>query len=143
LGDYKVIQYIINWMDISADILIGRRKGGYKIRNVKMLTLAQLITMIVVFAVVFIYNSLRPAMSHRVYGTVEGVLYSADESSVLIDGQIVREGEHIYGVRVIRIHRNKVDFEAGGKKWEQRVRERPNPAWGEPNQPQLHTDTNN
>jgi len=96
--------------------------------------------MIVVFVVVFIYNSLRPAMSHRVYGMVEGVLYSPDSSSVLIDGQIVREGEHIYGVCVTRIHRNKVEFEAGDRKWEQRIRERPNPAWGEPNQLQMQIE---
>ena len=105
-----------------------------------MLTLAQLITMIIVFVVVFVYNTFRPAISHKAFGTVDGVLYSPGGSSVLIDGQIVREGERIYGVCVTKIHRRKVEFKAGGRKWEQRVREHPNPAWEEPNQLQMQTD---
>src|SRR3972149_5746492 len=115
-------------------MLIGRRKRRHKIRNVKMLTFAQLITMTIVFGVVFIYNALRPAESHKAFGVVEGVICGQEESSALIDGQIIREGEKIYGVRVTKIRRNKVEFDDGNKRWEQRVREQPNSAWGEPNQ---------
>lgn len=106
-----------------------------------MLTLAQLITVIIVFTVVFIYNALRPADSHKVFGMVEGVLYSTGSSSVLVDGQIVREGEEVHGVRVTSISRNKVEFEYNGKRWEQRVREWPNPIWEETAPIQGYSDT--
>lgn len=128
-------------MKVFAYMLIGRRKGRQRIRNVKMLTVAQLVTMIIVFVVVFIYNTLRPAESHKAFGMVEGVIYGTGTPSALIDGQVIREGEEIYGVRVIKIHRDKVEFEGGGKRWEQCVREQPSPAWEEPNQIQVYTDT--
>jgi len=122
-------------------MLIGRKKGRQRIRNVKMLTVAQLVTMTVVFVVVFIYNALRPAESQKAFGVVEGILWSQAESSALIDGQIIEEGEKIYGVRVTKIYGNKVEFEDGSRRWEQRVREQPNLAWGEPNLLQTRADT--
>ncbi len=106
-----------------------------------MLTVAQLVTMTVVFVVVFIYNALRPAESQKAFGVVEGILWSQAESSALIDGQIIEEGEKIYGVRVTKIYGNKVEFEDGSRRWEQRVREQPNLAWGEPNLLQTRADT--
>jgi hypothetical protein len=104
-------------------------------RNVKVLTLIQLTTMTIVFVGVFIYNTLRPAKSRFALGMVDGVIYSPDDSSVLIDGQILREGENIYGVTVKKIYKNKVEFEKNNKRWEQRVQERPNRGWEEVNQP--------
>lgn len=100
-----------------------------------MLTLVQLATMAIVFSGVFIYNTFKPAKSHLALGMVDGVIYSSDDSSVLIDGQIRREGEKIYGVTVSKIYKSKVDFEKDGKRWQQRVRERPNHSWDEVNQP--------
>jgi hypothetical protein len=88
-----------------------------------------------VFVGVFIYNTLRPAKSHLALGVVDGVIYSSEDSSVLIDGQIRREGEKIYGVTVSKIYKNKVEFEKDGERWQQRVRERPNRGWDEVNQP--------
>ncbi len=108
-----------------------------------MLTLVQLATMTVVFAGVFIYNTLRPAKSHIAFGRVDGVIYGLEDSSVLIDGQIIKEGEKIYGVTVTKIYRNKVEFEKDGKRWEQRVQEQPGRDWEEANQPYEHTETTN
>lgn len=116
------------------------RKKENAIRNVKMLTLAQLATMIVVFVGVFVYNSLRPAVSHKVYGVVEGILYNPETPSALIDGQIIKEGDEIYGVNIISISRNKVEFENCSRKWEQRVQERPNRAWTESEEAQEYSD---
>lgn len=108
-----------------------------------MLTLVQLATMTVVFVGVFIYNTLRPAKSQIAFGIVDGVLYSPEDSSVLIDGQIRKEGEKIYGATVTKIYKNKVEFEKNGKRWEQRVQEQPNHGWEEANQPQEYTENTN
>ena len=65
------------------------------------------------------------------YGVVRGVLYVAEDSSALIDDYIVKEGETIYGVKVVRIDRDAVEFSTYRKTWRQRVREKPDPAWNE------------
>ncbi|MCX5635728.1 MAG: hypothetical protein NTW55_07825 [Planctomycetota bacterium] len=65
------------------------------------------------------------------YGVVRGVLYVAEDSSVLIDDHIVKEGETIYGVKVVKIDRDAVEFSKYRKTWKQKVLEKPNPAWNE------------
>ncbi len=60
---------------------------------------------------------------------VRGVLYTAEDSSALIDDHIVKEGETIYGVTVVKIDSDAVEFSKYGKTWKQRVREKPDPAW--------------
>jgi len=64
---------------------------------------------------------------------VDGILFSADDPSALIDGQVLKRGDQIYGVEVVEIDRRIVTFEKSGKTWEQRVCERPNLAWDDPN----------
>lgn len=68
-------------------------------------------------------------------GLIDGILFSPDDPSVLIDGQVLREGDTIYGAKVIEIGRRIVTFERNGKKWEQRVQQRPDPARDEPDLP--------
>ena len=65
------------------------------------------------------------------YGMVKGVLCVTDDSSALIDEHIVKEGETIYGVKVVKIDRDAVEFSKYRKTWRQRVREKPDPAWNE------------
>ena len=65
------------------------------------------------------------------YGVVRGVLYVAEDSSALIDDHIVKEGETIYGVKVVKIDSDAVEFSKYRKTWRQRVREKPDPAWNE------------
>lgn len=57
---------------------------------------------------------------HRV--ALNGILYSEDEPSAIIGGKIVKEGDLIDGVKVVRIHRNMVEFEKNDKRWTQRAR---------------------
>lgn len=75
---------------------------------------------------------------------VEGIIYNTEKNSTaLIDGMIVGEGDIIYGVSVIKIHSDKVEFEKDGSRWEQHVWEWPKHTWGKPKQVQVHTDTTN
>lgn len=49
------------------------------------------------------------------YGVVTGVLYS-DKLTAVIDREIVHEGNMIRGVKVVKIHRDKVEFEKHRKR---------------------------
>lgn len=51
-----------------------------------------------------------------------GILYAGDNSSAVVDGKIVHEEETINGMKVIKIHRDKVEFERAGKRWTQKVK---------------------
>jgi hypothetical protein len=50
-----------------------------------------------------------------------GILYSENDASVVIDSKIVREGETINGVKVVKINRNDVELEKDGIRWKQQV----------------------
>ncbi|MBN2183182.1 MAG: hypothetical protein JW715_14820 [Sedimentisphaerales bacterium] len=63
-------------------------------------------------------------------GMVKGILYTGIDSSVMIDNQVLKEGDTIYGTKVVKIYPKKVEFEKDGKRWTQRICEYPNPAWG-------------
>lgn len=48
---------------------------------------------------------------------ITGILYSEDNPSAIIGGAIVREGDMINDVKVVKIHKNSVEFEKNGEKW--------------------------
>jgi hypothetical protein len=104
-------------------------------KNVKILTLLQLCTTIGVVLTAWFYVRPQHLASAASCGLIDGILFSPDDPSVLIDGQVLREGDTIYGAKVIEIGRRIVTFERNGKKWEQRVQQRPDPAWDEPDLP--------
>jgi len=51
-----------------------------------------------------------------------GILYAEGNSSAVVDGKIVHEGDTINGAKVIKIHRDKVEFERASKRWTQQVK---------------------
>ena len=69
-----------------------------------------------------------PTITRPRQGVVTGVLYS-DKPAAVIDHKIVHEGNVIHGVKVVKIHKDKVEFEKHRKRWTQRVDEQPNSAW--------------
>jgi hypothetical protein len=87
-----------------------------------------------VLAVVFGRSILHVAAAK---GTVEGILYASDGSTVVIDGQILKEGDNLYGVAIVRIHRDRVEFERDKTRWSQGIRESPHPEWLEAEQGRL------
>jgi hypothetical protein len=52
---------------------------------------------------------------------VKGIVYSEDNPSAVIGGQIVHQGDKILDVTITKINENSVEFEANGKKWMQSV----------------------
>jgi hypothetical protein len=62
-------------------------------------------------------------------GTVTGIVFSADNPTAVIDEQIVSTGESIYGVTIVNIGEDYVEFEKDNERWQQRIREKPNSRW--------------
>jgi len=59
----------------------------------------------------------RKALVSRKNLAITGILYSEDNPSAIIGGAIVREGDMIDDVKVVKIHKNSVEFEKNGEKW--------------------------
>ncbi len=60
-----------------------------------------------------------PVILRRI--ALSGILYSEDDPSAIIGGNIVKEGDIINGAKVVKIHKDMVEFEKNGKKWTQRT----------------------
>ena len=96
-------------------------------RNILVL----LVAAAAVLAVLICYNLLKSEKAAPAFsgvGVVTGIMYNEDNPSAIIDFQIVHEGETLHGVNILKIHRDKVEFEKDGTKWEQKVQEKP--SWG-------------
>ena len=63
------------------------------------------------------------------YGKITGIFYSDDNPSAIVEGEVVYQGDMIRGVKVVKIHRDRVEFEKNGKVWSQWVQEEPKPNW--------------
>jgi hypothetical protein len=61
--------------------------------------------------------------------TVTGIVFSPDRPSAVVGSQVLYEGDATQGVTVVRIYRDKVQFERDGVKWTQAVNETPSPRW--------------
>ncbi len=62
-------------------------------------------------------------------GLVTGIVRSRDSSTAVIGTQVVREGDTIDGVTIVRIHDDKVEFEKQGQRWTQKLNEPPGKQW--------------
>lgn len=62
-------------------------------------------------------------------GLVTGIVHSGDSATAVIGIQIVREGDTLDGVTVVKIHDDRVEFEKGGQRWTQMLNQPPGPQW--------------
>jgi len=69
-----------------------------------------------------------PAVIRPIYEPVTGILYSEDRPSAVVGNQILYEGDSIRGMKVVKIHKDRVEFERDGKRWEQAVAVQETPA---------------
>jgi hypothetical protein len=52
---------------------------------------------------------------------VKSIVFSADNPTAVINGQIVKVGKTINGAMVAKINKDSVEFTANGKSWKQQV----------------------
>ncbi len=62
-------------------------------------------------------------------GRISYIVGTEDNHSALIGTKLVREGDIIDGVTVVKIHKEEVEFEKDGKRWTQKIDDAPDPAW--------------
>jgi hypothetical protein len=55
------------------------------------------------------------------YEPITGIIHSKDKPSAILGGRIVHEGDTQYGIKIIQIHKDQVEFEENGKRWTQRL----------------------
>ena len=48
-----------------------------------------------------------------------------------IDKELISQGHRVNNIKIVKIHRDKVEFEKNGKNWVQVIGEPANPAWAE------------
>ncbi|MBN2181279.1 MAG: hypothetical protein JW715_05145 [Sedimentisphaerales bacterium] len=53
-----------------------------------------------------------------------GIVYNENQKYAIIGKEIVKEGEEINGLKIIKINKDSVEFERDGQKWTQEVREK-------------------
>lgn len=120
------------------------RYGVRRLATVKMKKLWILVAFVVVasgaWAVLFRTNLMpkqRTAVSNFIEdllaasgkGRIRGIVSSEGSFTALIDGQAVREGESIYGVTVVKILPDEVEFEKNGRRWTQGLNATPTRQW--------------
>ena len=62
-------------------------------------------------------------------GRISYIVGTEDNHSALIGTKLVREGDIIDGVTVVKIYKDEVEFEKDGKRWTQKEGDAPDPAW--------------
>jgi hypothetical protein len=63
------------------------------------------------------------------FGVVTAILYCDDSPTVLIEDQMLHEGDVIHEVKVLDITMERVQFDKQGEQWEQKVQEPAKPEW--------------
>lgn len=53
---------------------------------------------------------------------IKGILFSEEDPSVIIDVDILHEGDKVSGATIVKINQNSVEFEMNGKTWTQKVK---------------------
>ncbi len=80
-------------------------------------------------------KSFLPSIVHSItekpVGLVKGIVHSENKPSTIISdkNRIVHEENSIYGVTIVKIHKDKVEFAKNGQRWSQKIGETPGPQW--------------
>jgi thioredoxin 1 len=53
--------------------------------------------------------------------SLTAISFSQDNPLAIVDGQIVHEQDVVGGVKVVKIHKDEVEFESSGRRWTQRL----------------------
>ena len=63
------------------------------------------------------------------HGVVGGIVYTKDNPSAIIDSKLLKEGQMIHGVKIIKIHKAVVEFEKDSQRWTQKTGETADLFW--------------
>jgi hypothetical protein len=75
----------------------------------------------------------RPVSQTSSRGMVNGIVFYENRGAALIAGEVVREGDVVMGVKVVKITPDFVEFDKQGNQWKQQVGQSPPAAvWEQP-----------
>lgn len=74
-------------------------------------------------------QDLMPERPEPRFGVVTAILYCDEDPTILIEDQLLHEGDAIHEVTVFDIGADKVQFDKQGERWEQKVQEPAKPEW--------------
>lgn len=63
------------------------------------------------------------------HGVIGGIVYTKDNPSAIIDSKLLKEGQTIHGVKIIKIHEAAVEFEKDSRRWTQKTGETADKFW--------------
>ena len=95
-------------------------------KNIKVLLVLQILTLA---AAIIGASAYFLTEEKNEKGVVKGILYTGVDSSVMVDNQVLMEGDTIYGTEIVKIYPKKVEFRKNGKCWSQRICEQPDSLW--------------
>ena len=95
-----------------------------------ILVIAAIVTIVIMITCHLSVKARQRTLAPR-YGLVTGVIYNDEKPAAVIDNQIVHEGTTIHGVKVVKISRDKVQFQKNNRVWTQSIEEKPNLTWPE------------
>ncbi len=73
--------------------------------------------------------NLQTTETKKTTGIIAGIIYTSDDPIAIIDGTVVRETEAINGAKVVKIYKDRVEFEKNGRTWTQQIREAQKNNW--------------
>ena len=62
-------------------------------------------------------------------GVVSGIVYSQSKSSAVVGGKVVQQGDFLDGVKIVKVHRDYIEFERQSKSWKQKPGEPAGSYW--------------
>ena len=78
---------------------------------------------------ILLYREGIPAVSCDKNGNEVPTIYPQDVYATVVDCRLLREGDRIDGVTVVKIYEDRVEFEKDGKRWTRKEGDAPDPAW--------------
>jgi thioredoxin 1 len=101
-----------------------KKKGNFSSR-VFLLSLAVVIVAGIAYRfwpnVESLWQTAKAAVALHEDAPLTGILYTEDKPLALVGGHIAGEGDVVGGVKVLKIHKDNVEFERSGKRWVQHM----------------------
>ena len=76
---------------------------------------------VVIAVAYYFWPAAKGAMPSLKHVSLSGILYAEGNPSAIVNGQVVYEQDTIDGVKIIKIHEDKVEFEKAGERWIQEM----------------------
>ncbi len=69
-------------------------------------------------------NSMLQRVMDDKYGVITGLVYGDNKGTILVNGQVAREGMVVAGVKIVKVNPDSVEFEKNGQRWVRKVGEK-------------------